>query len=199
MKLSRFTKYKYPEPERYSPEVARERKLAGALQASYQDRERLERVRNEALSQVRKKTVNLSRTIVKERPVAVPKAASIAAALAQFSERDFANPEKRAAYRALRAQQEGLRNVQAAASDKRRFNPMGEHGFASTIYGTLVGKEVINARGPRLGWVPNVRMPTSVVPCIQRAVRREVMFALGLAGRGYHKKKRRTESSGIPC
>lgn len=194
MKLSRFSKYKYPEPERYPPEIARERRLQGALAKEYEGQRTVE-----ALSQARKKTVNLSRMIVNDREANGRKAASIAAALAQFSERDFADPAKRVAYRALRARQEGLRNVQAAAVDKRQYNPTGQDGLVSTIYGTLARMGAVHARGPNVGWLPNVHIPTSVVPCIQRAVRREVMFALGLAGRGYHKKKRRTESSGVPC
>lgn len=196
--INRFNKFKYPEPERYSPEVSRERKLQGALQTAYKERERLEGVRLEALSQVRKKTVNLSRTIVNERPVAGHKAASIAAALAAFSERDFANPEKRAAYRALRAQQEGLRKVQPPGADRRQYNPGKADNFG-TIYGTWASIGAVNARGPRRGWLPNFHIPASVVPCIQRAVRREVMFALGFAGKGFRTPKRRTDSSIWPC
>lgn len=202
VKITRFNKYKYPEPERYSPEVARERKLAGALQAASLERDRLQRVRDEALFQVRKKTVNLSRTIVKDREEFGPKAGLIAAALAKFSESDFADPEKRKAYRALRARQEGLRKVKASAGDLRNYHPekgTDEHGFAQTIYGGVARIGAVHARGPHVGWLPNFHVPTSVMPCIQRAIRREVMFALGFGGKGYKTKKRRTANSGVPC
>lgn len=200
VKINRFNKYKYPEPERFSPTEARERRLTAMLERE----RRFAEVpgfmpKLDALSQARKKTVNLSRTIVNEDKANLHKAASIAAALAQFSERDFVDPQKRAAYRALRARQEGLRNVQAKPVDARQFNPTGKGGFASTIYGTIPKFGAVHARGPRVGWLPNFHVPTSVVPCIQRAVRREVMFALDLAGRGYRTKKKRNENSGVPC
>lgn len=76
--------------------------------------------------------------------------------------------------------------------DKRRYNPTGKD-FASTVHGYRATFRPLDS------WLPAFANPTQVVPCIQRKMRREVMFAKDKAGRGYHAKKRRTWSSGVPC
>lgn len=130
-----------------------------------------------------------------------PKAASIAAALARFSEQDFVNPQARADYRKLRAAQEAIREserssqkVKAAASDMRQYNPTGKD-FALNRSGTVAR---LAARLQGL-YFPHFKHLSTVLPCIERAVRREVLFAKGKGGKGYKKPKRRTWSSGVPC
>lgn len=205
-------KYTYTMPERLSPAEARERRLTALLERE----QRFMQVPNfpekiqAARSQAQKERVNtLAKAIVNEPQIRVQKAASIAAALNRFTERDFANPKARADYRKLRAAQEALRaaaqlsekgrrlqNVPPSGGNKSYFNPTGKE-FASTIYGTAA------RLGVRLNmfedWVPVFKGINSVLPCIQRTSRREVMFAKGYAGRGYHTRKRRTWSSGVPC
>lgn len=205
---SYFTKYRhlYKEPERYSPEIARERRLAATLAKE----QVLNDERAAALSQVKIKTRTPFVPAWKafdERQSNVHKAASIAAALSQFKERDFADPEKRSSYRELRAQQEYLRQVNLYAeqartreggqrkvnitsgSDMRRFMPDRED--VRTSHGTIARVGLAGL----LGFVN----PFGVIPCIQRQVRKEVLFALGKSGKGYHTRKRRSYSSEIPC
>lgn len=194
--------YKLKEPERITPSEARERRLAALLERE----QRFETVPN--FNAVRQKLqVERSRVITKnilnDDNKYRQKAASIAAALATFTERDFSDPQKRADYRDLRNAQlahenaklsgGGRRKVNPTGVDQRSFNPSGPH--PSTVTGTA-------ARfATRLysGFAPGFHMATHVVPCIQRHAQREVMFAKGYAGRGYHTRKRRTYSSGVPC
>lgn len=140
--------------------------------------------------------------VVKDRAAIGPKAWLIDAALAKFGERDFADPEKRKAYRALRARQEGLRKVQPSGADMRSYHPdkgTDERGFAQTVYGGVAKIGALIDRGHRQSWLPGFHAASSVIPCIQRTIRREVMFALGHGGKGFHTKKRRTPNSEIPC
>lgn len=120
--------------------------------------------------------------------------------LGSFREADFANPQARAAYRYLRAQQElyerqrSEQKVQPAAGNKSYYNPTGrdyaasKYGGMARLSGWLVS-----------GFMPRFKNPASVLPCVERLVRREVLFANKKAGKGYHTRKRRTWSSGIPC
>lgn len=197
-----FSQYRrfYTEPERISPEIARLNRISAALD---KERELQDRYR---LSPVTSKIVGNRRRLVEDALVERPKAASIAAALGAFKERDFADPANRLIYRQLRSRQLALENqrqqarqkVKAAASDRRQFNFEGK-GFASTLFGTKarVGGVVNPLRGS--SWLPSFINPSSVVPCIERMVRREVLFAKGKGGRGYHSPKRRTWASGVPC
>lgn len=206
-----FTKgrFHYPEPERLNPTEARTRRLDNLLERErrYQDVPNFtfvqERLRAAGLSRVAKNIVNEdTRSVVKGRRLTGPKAASIAAALATFKERDFQDPAKRKLYRALRRAQQVPEVVAPSGSDKRRFNPSGKD-HASTIYGTaarLTGvRHMLGHSLNANSWVPSFLMPQHVVPCVERMVRREVMFAKKKAGVGYRTKKRRTWQSGIPC
>jgi hypothetical protein len=203
----------FHEPERYTPSVARERRLENALK---KHQENIERQAKTSVSGAKKKYADpLPRSVVKDRDAIGPKAATIAAALATFSERDFSDPNKRAAYRDLRRQQElisgpGVLNVRRNAesgggqerskpsgADLRYFSPRKyESGFAgSTIYGTVPRFNVRAA----VGVLPRIRRAMAVVPCVQRAVRREVLFATGKGGKGYRTPHRRNANSGVPC
>lgn len=191
-----FTKYRkyYKEPERYTPDIARERRLAAVMKREAAGVATLSRVQLE-------KTVVPAWKRLNDPETKGQKAASIAAALSRFREQDFADAQARAEYRKLRNKQENLRNLQKvkpAGSDKRRFNPQGKD-YASTIYGTAARFVSDLSRLPRAFAVAKFAVSGNVVPCIQRMVRQEVMFATGKAGRGYHKPKRRTFNSGVPC
>lgn len=195
--------YYYPEPERLTPAEARARRLEGLLERErrFADLPNFPEKLAEARSRVvKKEPLGLTREIVNEPVSRVQKAASIAAALSRFKESDFADPEKRTRYRKLRAAQGGQQKVEPSGSDKRRFNPTGKD-FASTIYGTAarLSGRLRDSADTSSSWVQVFANPGSVIPCIQRKARREVMFALGFGGRGYKKPKRRTWSSGVPC
>lgn len=129
--------------------------------------------------------------------------ALIAAALSGFSEKDFGDPAKRAAYRELRRMQlksreytsrGGRQNV--SGGDKRFYHPGGRSSPVNR-YGVFA--EIMQNPVMSSSWIQVFKNPSSVIPCIQRRERREVMFAKGKAGRGYGGKRRRTWSSLIPC
>lgn len=190
-----FTKYRkfYKEPERYTTDIARERRLAAVMKREAAGVETLSRVREKEAFVPRWKLVN-------DDQINRQKAATIAAALSQFREKDFAEAQARAVYRKLRQRQEELRTqqkVKPAGSDRRQFNPT--EPFPSTIYGTSARFVNNLSRLPRALAVAKFAVSGSVIPCIERMVRREVLFAKGKGGVGYKTPKRRNEFSGIPC
>lgn len=136
----------------------------------------------------------------------VPEATLLAERLSSFREEDLADPEVRSAYRSLRRRQEQLRQAKATASGTNRkyYNP-ADQNFAKgspslyTIYGTAAR---LNAKLTAAGtpnWLPRYVNPHTIKTCIERVVRREVMFARKKAGVGYKTKKHRTPNSGVPC
>ncbi|UDN67533.1 hypothetical protein [robinz microvirus RP_39] len=212
--MSKFSKYRPPgykfyEPERVSPQTARENRLRAELQKNQKQQERFEKT----LSRAPKKIDDpRPRARVKDQQQFGPKAASIAAALTAFKEADFTDPIKRKLYRDLRAQQNALMvngsargskstsgggqgKSTAAGADRRYFNPSDPDKIGSTIYGTAA-KLAEGLRG-FAKVAPGYRYAAAdkVTPCIQRAVRREVMLALGHGGA--HKTKKGPK--GIPC
>lgn len=210
-----FTKNKiiYTLPERLSPEEARERRLTALLEKErrFLDVPNFSEVQGRLAGRARvapgvateryrealKNSQSVAQRIVNEPQVRVQKAASIAAALKKFRESDFADEASRKMYRRLRQAQQDQQNVRPSGSDKRRYDPTGRD-WSATTYGTAAR---VAGVGHRLltGWTPMFLNPAQVFPCIQRKVQREVMFATKKAGRGYHTRKRRTWSSGVPC
>lgn len=75
------------------------------------------------------------------------------------------------------------------ASDRRRFHPAGQNAWPSNVYGAAA---LLKATTPP-------KFATSALPCVDRKVRREVLFAKKKAGTAYYKKKRRTWRSNIHC
>lgn len=214
--MSLFSKYRprgytFSEPERYTPSVARERRLQNALLKN----EQLQRRAENSVSGAKKKYADPYTPVsVKAQQTLGPKAASIAAALGKFKERDFVDPDKRKAYRDLRRLQEevrqadrqltkhkksggGQQNAKPSGADRRQYHPERKDYTGSTIFGTAA--RLSDRVAAAAGVMPAFFRATAVVPCIQRAMKKEVMFAKGYAGKGYHTRKRRTSSSGIPC
>lgn len=78
------------------------------------------------------------------------------------------------------------------SADRRSFNFTG---FPKTIFGTLA--RTVVGRGDRLRF----KIPSIVVPCVQRTIRREVLFAKRKVGKGgsSHKAKRMSSTSKIGC
>lgn len=209
--MGKFSKYRshYLSPERLASSEIRERRLTALLEREQRFVEvpnfsrKLEALRSteaDALYRGIKKVTDVpDRRFVNDRQTSGHKAASIAAALSRFKESDFADAEKRKNYRRLRAAQEAIRqNVRPTGSDKRRYDPTGKDG-ASTVYGTMAHVQNVRRALNMYSWVPAFVNPAKALPCIERAVRREVMFALGHAGRGYHTAKKRNANSGVPC
>lgn len=189
-------------PERDTLRIARAQHLTKLLERDRRFADLpnfVERVR--ALSPAPlKKDIALSALSVKGSKVD-PRHALIAAVLNKFTEKDFSDPAKRAKYRKLRqlqleaaelARGRGRKKVSPPGADMRQFNPTGKN-FAYTIHGNRAALRT----GVRT-W-QRFFMPLAVVPCIQRKMRREVMFANKKAGSGYRSRKRRNWASGIPC
>lgn len=145
--------------------------------------------------------------------------------LAAFEERDFVDPERRSAYRALRAIELGSPQAHAIAdrhvrsfgpipeagvsqrkiqpetevsgSNKKRFDPTAKLGpYAVSTSGVLARARVAGYLKNRL--VPGYNLASKIVPCIDMHVRREVMFARQKAGKGY-KVKHRYNPNRVPC
>lgn len=198
--MSIFGKFRhlYKEPERFTPSEARERRLTAMLERET----RFAQVPNfqNKLGQLRQQAaaLSLAKKLVNEdtskgRLFAASRAASIAHVLGTFKESDFADPALRKKYRSLRRAQEQQR-AKPAGADRRQYSPFG-NDYGSTIYGT---RATVGA-GLRKSWLPAYNLARFVVPCIQRSVRREVIFALGKGGKGWRTPHRRNFLSGVPC
>lgn len=75
------------------------------------------------------------------------------------------------------------------ASDRRRFHPAGQNAWPSNVFGAAA---LLKKTTPS-------KFETSALPCVDRQIRRQVMFAKKKAGTAYYKKKRRTWRSNIHC
>lgn len=198
----RPSNYKFYEPERYTPDVARANRLTAMLERDrrFADLPNFTSVRASLSQALLNKDTAISRKGVNDTTMSGHKAALIAAALNNFREKDFANPRMRVAYRELRRRQEALRakrskegSAKVSGADKRFYNPTGK-SLAARTSGVVAGFVM-----PSHAWQQVFKNPGSVIPCIQRSIRRQVMFAKGHGGRGYRVKHRRTWSSGVPC
>lgn len=195
--------YKFFEPERLAPSEISQRRIARFLD----DAEKAW-MRSMAVSGQQKDRLSVTKGIINDRDSSGQKARLMRAALAerafthpsQFRESDFADPVLRERYRDLRRSKGGQQKVEPAGSDMRRFNPTGRD-YAATTTGNLArlsGWTNIRA-GLADTWKPVFRSPSMVIPCIQRDIKRQVMFAKGFARKGYHSKKRRSWASEVPC
>lgn len=78
-------------------------------------------------------------------------------------------------------------------ADRRFYRP--DHAYVASKYGYAARVEV----GDRKAAKHIFAHPELSYPCIQRSIRREVMFANKSAGKGYRRKKRWTHISEIEC
>lgn len=208
--MSKFSKYRptgyqFSTPERFTTDEARLNRINAELQKNVELQQKYGRLSRDLINETLVSGPSGYQGVLAKRPKAV---STTAALLSQFKEEDFANPQARADYRLLRAQQTSQRDrtsnrrnsqkVPPSGGDKRHYNPTGKD-FASTIYGTIARltnwTNVTSGHEFKRGFAH----ARQVLPCIQRNIRKEVMFAKGHAGKGYHSKKRRTWASGVPC
>lgn len=204
-------KYHYKLPERLSPEEARSRRLTAQLERERRFADvpnflevssRLQR-QAEALSRAQKKlSADPELASVKGERRSSPKAFSTNAAILRryksLTADEFAAlPQAhKNHYKALRRASLEAKHGSPSGGDNRRFNPTGKG--AATRSGTLA--RVAGVRNfLQGGWVPVFVNPWKALPCIQRSVRREVMFAQQHAGKGYRVRHRRNINSGVPC
>lgn len=84
------------------------------------------------------------------------------------------------------------------AEDNRRTSPVQRSDRrASSVTGALA--RIQNNRLEGSQWLPVFGNPASALPCVDRRVKREVMFAKKKAGRAYRTRKRRSPYSSYRC
>lgn len=203
----KFKTYVMTKPERNLSGITRATRLTALLERD----PRFSEIPNfaarlKALSPAPEKVdIALSRMVNVKGANFANKAALIAAALEGFKEGHFSDPTLRTNYRTLRSMQlqsprdntkwGGQKKVPPSGGDKRRYDPTGK-SYAVRKSGVLASF----ATSPLASsWMQVFKNPGSVIPCVQRKSRREVMFATRRAGKGYKGKRRRTWATGIPC
>lgn len=195
--------YRYTTPERVSPEIARQRAVSSALAKNLKLQERVQRETRERLSRGLKNRQSVRQFLNEDLQTKGPKASSttrrpISPLLTALKPEASGAPQPR----------EGWKKAKPSGADRRQYDPT-KNEFARTLYGAFadVGLQFrsiaqgVNRASWKVhaGWVPRFVNPNAVVPCIQRHVRREIMFAKKKAGRGYRVKHRRNAFSGVPC
>lgn len=85
-----------------------------------------------------------------------------------------------------------------SGADRRRYNPEG-YANAQTRFGTRAYFGADTRKRSRVKYSLRYLSPWMVLPCVERVMRREVMFALRKAGRGHHARKRRGPYSFMEC
>lgn len=86
--------------------------------------------------------------------------------------------------------------------DGRYWNPTrATSGPATATRGAarLNPDKYRSLRGQQLPWRLQFSLPRSVALCVRRRIRRQVMFALGLRGKGSRSGRNRNLYSGIKC
>lgn len=196
MGLYQRGRYRYTIPERLSPEEARQRRTVAALEKARKELEdrparlspanvaHLERVKDFQ----RKIQVELDARraeLKKEYRNPARKKAAISG-LFQLQAKANENLQR------LRRTQSAIRR-EASAADRRYFNPAGILYNPRNIFGSEA-RTFVGSNGRR-----KFVHKTSAIPCIDRAMRREVMFALGHAGKGHRVPHRFNPMSLIGC
>lgn len=195
-------KYRYTIPERLTADEARQRRLVAALEKSRKELEdrparlspvnvaHLERVKDfqrKILGELEARRARLREIDKLEnsfRNRALRKAA--VSGLFQLQLRQRENLQR------LRKAQSAMRS-KASAADRRYFNPLRNIFNPRSLFGTEA-RTYVSSSGRR-----KFIDRTSSVPCVDRLVRKEVMFAKGHAGRGYRVPHRFNPMSLIGC
>lgn len=196
-----FSGINYRLPERFSPEEARTRRLTHLLERERKALEveplRLSPANKFHYQQLRnfelkfKSELEARARVIKRTRLNDPNLKSRA--------------NKAAMLRLFQLQQERAVLLQRAASEKRRnylfssaiaanrsfFHPFGAN--PRTVYGTEA-KTVVSPTARRM-----FQNPLKAFPCIQRIVRKEVMFAKGHGGRAHRGRRRFNPLSAIGC
>lgn len=201
-------RYLYKEPERLSPEEARQRRLTSVLE---RERERL-RVENVRLSPANVSHINRLKEFqvkfgaelearrarmleVKRSNVnSYPKSSALRAARSRLSQLE----QRQSALLQAAAAERRRKSMFASAFDRRlfQFDPFAKFS-GRTVFGTDAW---MKHRVDRKGVARRVfRSPAISLPCIDRMIRREVMFANKHAGRAYRKPHKFNPLSLIGC
>ncbi|QCQ85086.1 hypothetical protein [Blackfly microvirus SF02] len=115
--------------------------------------------------------------------------------LSKFKERDFADPSSRKTYVQLRTAQNALEASRQKVEKKAKAfsGPVG-HQWPITKYGTAARYSAWTS----VAGDPRLYRKSNLVPCIERAVRRMVLFSLG-KNKGFKTPKHKSKDSWIPC
>lgn len=195
-------RYRYTIPERLSVEEARQRRLVAVLERSRKELEvqparlspvnvahleRLKDFQRKIQGELDARRARL-REIDKEQNSISARARTKAAisGLFQLQAKAKNNLQR------LRRSQSAMRQ-QASAADRRFYNPAGILYNPRNIFGSEA-RTFVGARGRR-----KFVNKSSAVPCIDRAIRKEVMFAFGHAGKGHRVPHRFNPMSLIGC
>lgn len=191
--------YLYKEPERLSAEQARERRLNAALERSRKELEDrtaplspANKVHLQRLQEFQRKFGE--RLEARRREVERLRKLEPSMSNSRLLRAAIAGHFQLKAMQAELLQRAGMaqrakRLEASAAASRFSFHDFGFH--PSTIFGTSA---FLGKRGGRF-----FRNPTIVIPCIQRAVRKEVMFAKGHGGKAHRGTHRFNPASLIGC
>lgn len=191
----------YKTPERFTAAEARERRLAASLDRvrkeleersaplSLANKVHLDRLKEfqrnfQATLEARRKEVERLRKL----PPSTDSSLRLTAAMSGL----FQLKARQAALLQAVSRQKRLNVLQASAADRRYFQ-FGDSFNPRTIFNTIArsSTDAVSRR--------SFTSPLLTVPCIQRAVRREVMFAKGHGGKGHKGSRRYNPLSAIGC
>lgn len=205
MGLFSHYRYLYKEPERLTPDEARERRVTAVLE---RERERL-KVERVPLSLANKSYVNqLKEFEVKfGAELEARRARMDAINRTNVSSYPKSGALKAARSRLLQLEQRRNALLQAAAAERRQnsFKPSGGDRRLWTPYllnpRSVFGTEAFVKHGTRVRGVERklFKSPGLALPCVERMVRREVMFARGHGGKGHRVRHRFNPLSLIGC
>lgn len=196
-----FTGRLYKEPERYPIEIARERRLAATLDRARKELEErssplslANKVHLDRLKEFQAKFAGeldaRRREIERLRKLesSMDNSRRLVAAMSGL----FQLKARRAQLLENVARTRRAQVLQAAAADGRFFQ-FGDSFNPRTVFNTVANLSVRSV-GRRA-----FRNPALTIPCVQRVVRREVMFAKGKAGIGHKVRHKFNLLSTIGC
>lgn len=196
-----FTGRLYKEPQRFTAAEARERRLAAAIEKSRKELEgrtaplsaankvHLQRLKefqskfDAELKARRREVERLSKLEPSMENSRLHKAAISGLFQLKFRQLELLK----------RVSQTRRANVYQAVAADRRYFQFGDVFNPRTIFNNIA-KSSVDAVSRR-----SFFSPLLTVPCIQRAVRREVMFAKGHGGKGHKGTRRYNPLSSIGC
>jgi hypothetical protein len=192
-------KYIYTLPERLSPEEARQRRFKALLEKERKALEvepaRLSSANKFHLQKLKEFESKFSAEI-EARRVRLQKSSVLKSNPEHpANSRLFQLLQWRSTLQQRAAAERRARVFQTSVGDRRFYNPNKNDFIPKTRFGTNAWlKATVDEVARRM-----FHNPTAALPCIQRTVRREVMFARGHGGRGHKVPHRRNPLSDIWC
>lgn len=194
----------YKEPERFTSSEARQRRLFAELSRQRKELEaqptRLSPANKFHLNRLKEFEAKFSARIEFERKRvehAVRRDPSIVRSLSYKAAMSrLLQLQQRRSALLQRASEERRKRLQERSVDSRYWNPWSEvRYYPRTVFGT----DAWTRLGPGDAFRRVVKSALLSLPCLDRSVRRQVMFAKKKAGKGYRVKHRRGPLSAIGC